>query len=263
MSRKTAFFEKSHDSIGYSYFTKSMKIFCIMTVAAIVTNTAHAAARVYKNLYTDNNAMVVEVPDIDKSATGKFYIGARFDYTLANFTNKYSFESDPSYVETDSFSFKPQLGFDVSAGYQVAPKWRVELGYGYTGKFEDKDANMSYDIGAQYLTVNGLYTITEWDVNSVYIGAGLGAGYLTTRFGAAGLFDPAAKTEKSSLGLAGSLQLGIEREISDDVRVGLSYKLGYLTGHTQKITDNTGDVFVSKTAGVLSNTFGLGLRFVF
>jgi opacity protein-like surface antigen len=196
----------------------------------------------------------------------KWSIGAKFDFSLISFTNRYSLLSDPSDSETDNFRAKPQLGFDVSIGYQLSRKWRAELDYWHSGTYSEKDSYMSFDLGASTITLNGIYNIKEWTTTCVYIGAGVGAGYLTTEWTApVGTFDSNTDTGKSSIGFTGQLQFGIEEKIADNFSLGLNYKLGYLAGQTQNILlgDGSGDSWVVKTGGILTNTFGLGLRFTF
>lgn len=222
--------------------------------------TAAAVRRTYRNIYTDNNMITVEDPVV--SDAGRFYAGARFDYTLANFTNTYSTATD-SATEDDAFSFKPMLGFDATFGYQFSDKWRGELNYANTGKFEDKDSNTTFDISASIFTVNGIYTIKQWSETSLFVGAGLGAGYLTTKWSGAGVFAPNAETSKSSLGFVADAQIGLEQLISDAVRLVLYYKLGYMTGHTQEIRLLDDDMFIVDNGGILTNSFGIGLRLMF
>ncbi|MDR2413222.1 MAG: porin family protein [Rickettsiales bacterium] len=243
---------------------KKELVLIAVIAASVAPNAASAAAKVYRQVYTSPDAMYMYNEQKD-APVGRWSFGARFDYTLASFKNKYSLGSGAGGGETDSFSFKPQMGFDVSAGYQIDDKWRVELNYGYTGKYEDNDSDMAYDIAAQFLTINGVYTIKEWTTTSLFVGGGLGAGYLTTRFTAPLTFHPSAETSESSIGFTGALQFGVEEKLSDNVRLGLTYKLGYLTGHKQEIelAVAPADSFISENTGVLSNTLGIGIRYTF
>lgn len=238
-------------------------IFGVLLAASTLSGAGFAAPMAYRNMYTNSDVFIGE--NIGQMApSGKYSVAARFDYSLINFDNEYSLKSDPSDSETDKFSFEPVLGFDVAAGYQFSPKWRAELNYGFTGKFEDSDSDTTYEQRTSFLTINGIYTIQEWNTTSIYAGAGLGVGFLTTKHGGVGTFHPSAETTESSVGFAGSLQFGLEEKISSDVRLVLSYKLGYMTGHEQSILlADESDYFVSKNTGILSNSFGLGLRFTF
>ncbi|MCL2748462.1 MAG: porin family protein [Alphaproteobacteria bacterium] len=198
----------------------------------------------------------------------KFYIGARFDFNLASFQNEYSDASGTRDKLTDSFSFVQQLGFDIAAGYQFAPRWRAELNYVNTGKYSDKDTGGTFDLSSQFFMLNGLYTINIWTTTSIYTGFGVGIGMLTTKF-ADIYFAPDAELSKTSMGFAGQAMIGIEEKIAEQLYLGLTYKLSYMTGHKQEIAIdplmNGGvvDTFISETSGILNNTFGVGLRLEF
>ena len=232
-------------------------------LATAAFGPALGAERVARTLYNERNFLVIEDKDEKKKPEGKIYVGARFGYTLASFDNKYSFRDKLYKNETDSFSMKPQMGFDAAAGYQFAPLWRAEFNYADSGKFEDKDAGASFDIQTRALTLNVLYTIWQFGTTSTFAGAGAGVGMLTTKFSGHHGFALNAQTEKSSAGFAGNLQLGIEEKITDSVRIGLTYKLGYITGHTQEILLTDDDVLTVKNEKIINNAVGLGIRLSF
>ena len=195
----------------------------------------------------------------------KYYIGARFNYNLASFSNKYSLASDPSDHENDSFSFTQQFGFDITGGWQFADKWRAELNYGNFFKYTDRDSDSTFDLSTQFLTLNGIYTAYEWKTTSFYVGAGAGIGVVRTAFSNS-VFAHNATTNKTSIGFAGQVMAGLEEKITDNLYLGLTYKLSYLTGHKQEIEllpHPVPDTLISKTSGILNNTFGIGLRFEF
>jgi len=162
----------------------------------------------------------------------------------------------------DSYGAARQMGFDLSAGSQFAKKWRTEINYGYTGTFSDKDTEYTFDMSAQLLTLNGIYTIREWTTTSVYAGAGVGVGFLKTSWSGV-LFAQGANGDKTSAGFAGQLMLGAEEKLVDNLYMGLNYKLSYMMGHKQKVLMADDDHFISDIKGILTNTFGLGLRYVF
>jgi len=197
----------------------------------------------------------------------KFYVGARFNYNLASFSNEYSVASDPADKFSDSFSFVQQPGFDAAVGYQFAPRWRMELNYINTGKYSDKDSGGNFDISSQLFMLNGIYAINMWTTTSLHVGLGLGAGMLTTKHTNI-YFLPTANESKTSMGFAGQAMIGVEERISEQVYLGLTYKLSYITGHKQEIaldpiTFGSADTFISETGGILNNTFGIGLRLEF
>jgi hypothetical protein len=235
-----------------------------LVLAAAVAQPVLAAPRMYKPVYTNPDAIYMDDGTTqEKKAPGKFFLGIRGSFSLATFSNKYGVRSNLAYTADDSFLLKPQMGFDIFAGYALVPKWRMELGYWHSGTYGDKDSGMTFDLGQQTLSIGAVYTIKEWTVANLWVGAFAGAGILDTKFNAPKNFAPGAKNSKTSLGLMGGVQMGIEEKIADNVWLGISYKFSYLAGHEQNVLLNDGDTFISKTKGVFSNTFGLGVRFAF
>jgi len=192
----------------------------------------------------------------------KFYIGARLDLNLAAFENKYSLAGGTEVPASDSYGTAMHLGFDLSAGWQFARKWRTEINYAYTGVFSDKDTEYTFDMSAQHLTLNGIYTIREWSTTSLYAGLGAGVGLLRTSFSGT-LFAPGAESDKTTIGLVGQFMLGVEEKLMDNLYLGINYKLSYLTGRKQGVEMFDGDTFESDISGILTNTFGLGMRYEF
>jgi opacity protein-like surface antigen len=244
---------------------KFNKIISTVIGAWAIVGTAGAAQideRVLRPVYGTNNVNAYIYNNQNTTNDGlNWYVGARFDYNLATFDNNYSLESNTN-TTSDSFAFKPQMGFDITAGYRFDSKWRMELNYGYTGKYENKESLIAFDIATHYLTLNGIYTIAEWDTTSLFLGAGLGAGFQTMNWNGETVFDAGAETSETSPLFTGNLQFGLEEKISDNVRLVLSYKLGYMMGYKQSILLQDGDTFFIEN-DVINNTFGLGLRFVF
>ena len=232
---------------------KAIKYF-IAILAVTVIGQAHAAS--YGGYYSEGFKEVAE------SRNDQFYLGARFDMNFATFKNEYTFANGTEVPGADSFLFATQLGLDVNVGWQFAPKWRTELNYGYTGTFSDNDAEYIFDMFAQYLMLNGIYTIKEWTTTSVYAGIGAGAGMLRTSF-TGPRFTSDAENAKTSIGFTGQFMLGVEEKIAGNLYLGLTYKLSYMTGHKQGIAMTDGDTFQSKLNGILNNTLGLGLRYTF
>ncbi|MCL2017531.1 MAG: porin family protein [Alphaproteobacteria bacterium] len=236
------------------------------TSSVLAANVVRQSGVVLRPVYGDNVPNVYMEERWERGARPQQpknrYVGARFDLTLSSFNQTFMLVSDPSDTGRDNFSMERMLGFDVTAGYRFHPKWRAEINYGYTGTYEDNDI-VSFSIGAQYLTLNGIYTIREWTTTSIYTGAGVGIGFLATKFSAPGTFDLYAKTDKLSTGFAGQLQIGMEEKVSDNLVLGAYYKLGYITGHSQDILMGDQDIFRIKTSGLFMNTFGLGIRVLF
>ena len=245
-------------------------IFALPIIAIAIVDDANATSSMYgipseTPVYSTTARRNVQTPR--KKFDEKFYVGARFDFNLASFSNKYSVTSDPADNMNDSFSFAQQLGFDAVFGWQFDPRWRAEFNYINSGKYSDKDSGGSFDISSHLFMLNGIYTINTWRDTSVYAGFGLGAGMLTTKH-ANIYFMPDAELSKTSIGFAGQAMVGIEEKISDRLYLGLVYKLSYMTGHQQEIKLNpliygSDGTFISKTSGILNNTFGVGLRLEF
>ena len=200
-------------------------------------------------------------PD-DKPSSETFYIGAMFDFNLATFSNKLTVLGTGN-TATDDYSFARQLGFDLSAGWQFAPRWRVEVGYGNTGVFSDSDSGTEFDTSAQYFMLNGIYTFAKWTTTSAYVGAGAGAAILNTSWSGI-YFMPDAKTSLNSTGFNGQLMLGVEEHLGSGLYLGLAYKSSYMTAdhrHDLRLLDN--DVFRSEIKGIWTNTIALGVRYAF
>lgn len=230
-----------------------IKKFLIAIFALAVTTSAHAASS-YGGYYVDT--------DKGAASGGSAYISAAFDLNMATFTNDYSLASNPSATGGDSYSFAQQMGFDAAVGYEFAPKWRAELNYGFTGTHSDKDADGTFDISAQQISLNLIYTIKKWTDTSIYAGFGAGAAQLKTSLTHL-LFDPSAETTKTSVVLMGRLMIGIEEQIAQNLYLGLGYKLSYMTGHTQKLLMKDSDIFIADISDIFTNTFSLGLRYSF
>jgi opacity protein-like surface antigen len=192
---------------------------------------------------------------------GSFYIGARGALNLANFKNEYSFVAYPT-TDSDSYSFARQLGFEVAAGWQFARKWRAELSYGYSGKYEDKDSAADFSLSSQNFMANALYTIKKWTATNVYGGAGVGASLV--RSGISGsMFLSDGKDFQTKATFAGQLMLGIEQDLEPGFAVGLQYRLMYGGGVEHRRNDIWNDTMITKIGGTLTNSVMIGARVKF
>lgn len=225
-----------------------------MTALATVTDAGAQPADMY-NSYSKN------IPGDTVKEPGKFYAGLRFAYNMASFSNQYSLASNPSDTDEDSFSFVPQTGFDLSAGYQFAPKWRAELNYGDTGEFKDSDSGASFALSSQYLMANALYTAARWNMTSVYVGAGVGVAFVKVT-DAGPVFSNDENESQTKTTIAGQLIAGLEQDLTHNFSVHLQYRLMYNGGqsHSRSVTD---DVFVNDVSNILTNSFMVGARLKF
>ncbi|MCL1892511.1 MAG: porin family protein [Alphaproteobacteria bacterium] len=257
------------------------KVFFIAWLTAIVASAASAASDgiaekpivrgiTYGGVQSASDRNV-DYESKKESHNGNFYLGADFALNFANFKNDYHCVSDMGVPDplcafvrgSDSYSFAQQLGFDMRAGYQFAPKWRAELNYGYTGAFEDSGGAFKFALSSQYIMANALYTIRQWTTTSVYGGPGVGAAFLQSRM--AGIaFLPDGKDTQTKATYAGQLMLGVEEALTPEFFIGLSYRLMYNGGMTNRREHVANDGYLdTKIGNVLTNSLMLGARFKF
>ncbi len=190
-----------------------------------------------------------------------FYLGIRFAYNMASFSNQYSLASDPFDSETESFSLVPQIGFDMSLGYRFAPKWRAELNYGETGTFDDHDSGATFSLSSQYLTVNAIYTLARWGATSIYGGAGLGLAFVEVT-DAGPVFTNDGNDSQTETTFATQLIAGLEQDISNNFSIHIQYRLMY-TGGQSHSRGVTGDIFINDVSNIWTNSLMVGARLKF
>lgn len=248
-------------------------IACMLTAGAASAATMGSPVVrnvTYGGVQNSNQNSVIYADDAPWQ--GSFYIGARGALNLINFSNKYSLKIGGD-TASDSYSFGQQLGFDVSAGYDFAQKWRAELNYGYTGEFKDSDNLATFSLSAQYLMANVLYTLKDWGTTSIYVGPGVGAAILKSRI-SSGVYLSDNKDTQTKTTYAAQLMFGLEEAITPRFAINLQYRLMYNGGMTHEsmvapyidpITgaNIVGDTEVDKISGILTNSFMLGARFKF
>jgi opacity protein-like surface antigen len=244
-----------------------MKFKSIFAAVAAVVASGAADAASYERPYVrgityggvDSRREIQYVPPFEG---GFFYLGARFAFNLINFSNDYHFASDPNVQESDSYSLEKQLGVDASVGYQFAQKWRAELNYGYTGKFEDKDSAANFWLSTQYLMANAIYTINRWDTTSVYAGLGAGAAFLQSHISGP-VFLADSKETQTKTTFAGQLIFGLEEDLAPNFAIGVQYRLMFNGGAEHRRNDTTPDILITEIGSVLTNSIMLGARVKF
>jgi opacity protein-like surface antigen len=174
---------------------------------------------------------------------------------------------DGDLAGSDKFSWKNTTGFELMAGYQLTPRWRAELNYGSSGKFETKDDVQTFSISSQHFMANALYTIKRWFSTSVYAGAGAGAAIISTEWtGVPGVFLDNNNDNKKTT-FAGQAILGIEQDIISSLSLVAEYRLRYIGGATyeRKLDPGlgVGDMMSTKQSGTLTNSIVVGAKLKF
>lgn len=210
----------------------------IISFAIIIATIGGAFAQ---NAKPDNPAM-------------RYYIGARAQYSLASFSQDIRGYMEPGNVDKMYFSSVPQFGFDATAGWQFAPKWRAELNYGYAGRnVMGNKKYMSWQVQTQYLMANALFTAWQQDLFSVYVGGGLGAAFLGTRLSGTP-FD----FERDRARPAVQAIFGIQQEITKNIILDAQFRSLYNGGFSERIGPDT-----AKTNNMLTNSLMVGVRIGF
>ena len=191
-----------------------------------------------------------------------FYIGGKFAVNLASWDNKYSVASDPADIETDRFSLAQQLGFDVSAGYQFVSRWRAELNYGYTGKYEDKDSGANFSIGTQYAFANAIYTFGQWERTSVYGGLGAGAAFVQSKMAGPIFIDDNNET-KTGATYAANAMLGLEEMINYNLGLNIQYRFMLNGGHRHNRAVAGDDTMRNDIGSIITHSIMVGAKYKF
>ncbi len=242
-----------------SYGKFFMVVFTGLLFSAPVMAASQNRAVVRNMVYggVESRTSVQYQPEFQQS----FYIGLNGALNLATFSNDYSFKVAPD-TESDSYSFVKQFGFGLNAGYEFTPKWRAELEYGYSGKFEDQDSIASFSISSQYLMANALYTFAKINTANFYGGLGLGVALLETQMSGAA-FETDGKDKQDKFVFASQVMLGIEQFLTENFAIGAEYRLMYNGGMTNERQDVINDTLVTKTGGILTNSLRLGIKYKF
>lgn len=241
---------------------------------AAISGSAIAAARTIattKGFYVVDNeepSSVVYKPKQQQQQqqmqeeSNNFYIGAKFALNFSSFTYKFHLASDTGPWQTDSYAFKQQMGYDLTAGYQFDPKWRAELNVGNTGTFEDSDTKATMSISSTYLLANLIYTIRQWSSTSIYVGGGLGAAFIHTDLSGSD-FALDGKEKRTTAAFAGQAIFGVEEALTQSFSINAQYRLMYSGGQKRDREIWDSDILHNKFSGILTNSIMLGARFKF
>jgi opacity protein-like surface antigen len=243
----------------------SMKAKFVITTAVVVFCGAADAAHqntgrpIVKNIVYGGVESRREV-QYEPLFEGRLYLGVRGALNLTNFTLDSHLESAPNHTESDKYSFEQAFGFDVSAGYQFAPRWRAELNYVYAGKIEDQESNFSFWTSSSHFMANTIYTFLGWrEEVSIYGGLGVGASLVSMHVSGTPFMTDGKDTQNKTT-FAGQVLLGLEQSLTPNVALNLQYRLMYSGGIGIRRDDaaNPGDAYVGEIGGVLTNSLMLG-----
>lgn len=194
-----------------------------------------------------------------------WYIVARAELAFWNFKAKTSV-SEPGYgfgpEESESYSFKPVFGGNLSVGKWFNNNWRGDIELGYLGYMSDKDSGGEFAVQAPYAMLNGYYNFD----NGLYLGLGAGVAMPIMTIDVVGADWLESNRNKVGFGFMGGVMFGYSTALSDTISLDLRYRLAGITG-TSHERDYRGDdgIYTAKVKDgfMLSNSISLGLRFNF
>lgn len=194
-----------------------------------------------------------------------WYIAARAELAFWNFKAKTSV-SEPGYgfgpEESESYSFKPVFGGNLSVGKWFNNNWRGDIELGYLGYMSDKDSGGEFAVQAPYAMLNGYYNFD----NGLYLGLGAGVAMPIMTIDVVGADWLESNRNKVGFGFMGGVMFGYSTALSDTISLDLRYRLAGITG-TSHERDYRGDdgIYTAKVKDsfMLSNSISLGLRFNF
>ena len=190
-----------------------------------------------------------------KQNGGKYYMGLRGDLSFLTWKNKYS----GSESGDDKFSFKPVFGVDLSVGYRINQKWRVDGELGYIGKYSDTETEMisgfavektEFSLQTYYIDANAYYDVAY----GLY--AGLGAGLAIVNLEAD--HSAFAGSSVTNLSPMGAVMFGWSYALDEKLDLDLRYRLAMFDGGDL----NIGGVNVD-TGMILNNALSVGIRYRF
>lgn len=186
---------------------------------------------------------------------GKYYMGLRGDLSFLTWKNKYTGVDSGS----DKFTFKPVIGLDLSVGYRIDKKWRVDGELGYIGKYSDTETETiagfpvektQFDLETYYINANGYYDLAY----GLYVGAGLGLAIVDLSAD----HSAVANASTTNVSPMGALMFGWTYMLDEKIDFDVRYRLSIYDGGDL----NIGGVNVD--AGViLNNALSAGIRYHF
>ena len=121
--------------------------FCVSLLPAVASAAGSGVNS--RNLYGDLNLHYGSTEVVKD--TGHVYIGLHADLSFLTWKNEYKNEDNVT-MGSDSFNFKPVIGFDIVAGYKSNEKWRADLEIGYVGKYSESETE--YYAKAEHTNLN-------------------------------------------------------------------------------------------------------------
>jgi len=186
---------------------------------------------------------------------GKYYAGLRGDLSFLTWKNEYKGTESGS----DSFSFKPVMGLDLSVGYRINQKWRVDGELGYVGKFSETETEKfagfsvqktEFNLETYYINANAYYDLAY----GLYVGVGAGLAIVDISA------DDSTVTEASATNVSpmGAVMFGWTYMLDEKVDFDVRYRLAVYGGGDL----NIGGVDVD-TGVILNNSLSAGIRYHF
>lgn len=192
---------------------------------------------------------------------GVWYGGIRGELSFLNWKNEYSASDVNVDGQSDSFSFEPVFGGNLSVGHIFNENWRGEVEAGMIGRFADSGYGVDFTLTVPYVSVNAIYDITEPDFAGMYVGGGLGIALPKIDFD----YDTIDIKERGVSPMF-AFMIGYSYEMSDNVSLDFRYRLAALFGPDGKESNVAGvaDRFFEIDTGlILDNSISLGLRYEF
>lgn len=231
-------------------------LFCVFVLPG-VSNAA--GTRGYsEDLYGDLN-----IRHQQQKKPDDMYMGIRGELSFLNWKNEYKDESDAK-LGSDSFDFKPVVGIDIFVGYQFVEKWRVDLEFGYLGKYSETETEYwenpgtekyRFDLETYYLMANGYRDFQ----NGLYVGLGAGGAFVKT------LIDSTevAGEKSTKFSPMGALMFGWSHELDDKVTFDLRYRFAVFHGGNLDIDAGAGRKVKTEIGFIKDNSFSAGIRYSF
>jgi len=186
------------------------------------------------------------------------------------------FATSSAYAMEDMFYVKANVGwaklskvekaksdndvfFGVGAGYHVMDNVRVDLAFDHFVSPTHKKGTMKYKGDVNTLMVNGFVDLFDVDVAKIFVGAGVGAAQVKTKYtDSAKTFNNA--TSKQKMGLAFAGYLGTSYEFTPGVTGELTYSYRDM-GKTKKVAATATNAGGLKSINYRSHNVSVGVRF--
>ena len=183
----------------------------------------------------------------------KFYAGLRGGLSFLTWKNKYSGTETGS----DSFSFKPLLGVDLSVGYRFNQKWRVDGELGYVGKYSETETEYYGDVEKTEFSLESYYLAANAYYDIIYgLYAGIGAGLAISDVAAYN--SEVNDVSTVNVSPMGAVMFGWTYMLDEKIDFDIRYRFAvYGAGSL-----NIGGVDVD-TGAIMNNSLSAGIRYHF